>query len=119
MQPGRNYFSVFGQNARAFFQDLNHRLVAVGCCFTNDGRQHCDFHFVGCLRPAHEFVEIIQRQSAQNTRGKLRFAAVHVVFAQNEAQRLDRNEITAAGVAEDMPPAARFFDVIATTTGDG
>ena len=87
MQPGRNYFSVFGQNARAFFQDLNHRLVAVGCCFTNDGRQHCDFHFVGCLRPAHEFVEIIQRQSAQNTRGKLRFAAVHVVFAQNEAQR--------------------------------
>ena len=44
---------------------------------------------------------------------------MHVVFAQNEAQGLNGNEVTSAGVAEDMSPTTRFFDVIAAAAGNG
>ena len=66
MQPRRDGFSVFAQDARAFFQDFNDRFIAIGRGFKNHGREHGDFHLVRRLRPTHEFIEIIQRKRAQN-----------------------------------------------------
>src|SRR5450631_3159891 len=42
---------------------------------------------------------------------------MQIVFAQNETERLDGQEITASGIAQDMAPAARFFDPLTATTG--
>jgi len=44
---------------------------------------------------------------------------MQIVFAQNETERLDGKEITAPGIAQDVAPAARFFDPFAATTGYG
>jgi hypothetical protein len=42
----------------------------------------------------------------QDFRGELHLAAAQIVFTQEEAQRLNGKEITAACVAEDVSPAA-------------
>ena len=119
MQPGRDGFGVFAKNARAFFDDFHDARISTGSRFKHDRRQHRDFHFVGGLGPAHELIEIVQRQRAQNLRGKLDFATVQIVFAQNQAERLQAEKITATGVAQNVPPTTGIFDPFVPTTGNG
>ncbi len=44
---------------------------------------------------------------------------MQIVFAQNEAQRLNGEEISAAGIAQNMPPPSRVLDLVAATSGNG
>ena len=119
MKTRRHRFGVFAQTTRAFFDDFHDARVAVRRGFENNRRQHRDFHLVRGLRPAHEFVEIIQGERVQNFRGELHFAAMQIVFAQNQPQRLDNEKITAAGVAQNVSPASRLLDLIAAASGHG
>ena len=41
----------------------------------------------------------------------MHFATMQIVFAQNQPQRLDGKRITAAGVAQNVSPAAGFLDL--------
>ncbi len=94
-------------------------FVAFGGCFENDRSHHGDFHLVRILRPADEFIAAVQEKRAQDIGGKLGFAAMEIVFAQNKAKRLNGEEIAAAGIAQNMAPPSRLFDAVAPTTGDG
>jgi len=40
-----------------------------------------------------------------------------IVFAQNQAERLHGNGITAAGVAQDVAPSARSLNPVAAAAG--
>jgi hypothetical protein len=42
---------------------------------------------------------------------------MQIVFAQNETERLDRKEITASRITQDVAPAACLFDPFTATTG--
>ena len=119
MQPGRDRFGVFAKNPRAFFDDFHDTRISAGSRFKHDRRQHRDFHFVGDLGPAHQLVQIVQRQRAQNLGGKLDFATVQIVFAQNQAERLQAEKITATGVAQNVSPTTGIFDPLVPTTGNG
>jgi hypothetical protein len=43
---------------------------------------------------------------------------MQIVFAQNETEHLDGKEIGASGIAQDVTPAARFFDPVTPATGN-
>ena len=86
MQPRRNGFGVFAQNARAFFQNFNDALIAICRRFTNHRSKHRDFHFVRRLRPTHELIEIIERKCAQE-------------YSRQIALRRDANRIRAERAA--------------------
>src|SRR5204863_5874841 len=88
--------------------DLDDVRVAVCGRFKNNRSERGDFHLVRVLRPAHEIVATVERERAENGGGKLAFAAMQIVFAQNESERLHGKKITAARVAEDMAPPAGF-----------
>ena len=55
----------------------------------------------------------------QDFRSELHFAMMQIVLAQDEAQRLNREKITAAGIAENVAPAAGFFGFVAAAPGHG
>ena len=78
-------------------------------CLENNRAQHRDFHLVGRLGPADEFVAAVQGERAQNLGRELGFATMQIVFAQDESQRLKRKEVAAAGIAQDVPPPSRLF----------
>ena len=99
MKARRHCLRVLAQNPRSFFENFVHARIAAGGRFEDNRCEHGDLHFIRRLRPAHQFVEIVQRKSAQDVGGELDFAAVKIVFAQNQSQRLDAEEITAARVA--------------------
>src|SRR5437899_9539435 len=51
----------------------------------------------------------------QDFRGELQFGALQIVFAQNQAERLDTEKISAAGIAQNVAPAAGSLDVLAAS----
>ena len=89
METRGNDFNKLTQTTRAFFYDLHHARVAVGGGFKNHRRECRNLHLVGGLRPAHQLVEIVQRQGVQHFGRELDLAAVQIVFAQNQAERLN------------------------------
>ena len=92
--------------------------VAVLGCFKYNGREHGDLHFVGRLRPANELIAIVERERAQNARRELSFAAVQIVFAQNQTERLHGKKVAATSIAQDVSPTPGFLDSFVTATGD-
>src|SRR5207247_6216815 len=86
--------------------------------FENYRRQSRDVHFVRGLGPADQFVAAVQTQRAQNRGGKLGLAPVQIVFAQNKAQRLEREEISAAGIAQNVPPPSGFLHPVSAAASD-
>src|SRR5205085_9555347 len=109
---------VLAQDPGAFLDDLHDVRVAVCGRLKNNRSERSDFHLVRVLRPAHEIVTAIERERAENGGGKLAFAAMQIVFAQDETKRLHGKKITAACVTEDMAPSAGFLDVIAAPARD-
>ena len=99
LQSGCHGFGVLAKNARPFLDYFHDARIAGRRGLKNDRRQHGHFHFVGGLRPAHQFVQIIHRKRAQDFCCELDFAAVEIVFAQNQSQRLDAEKITTTRVA--------------------
>ncbi len=119
LQTGRDCFGVFAQNLRPVFNDLHDTRVTAGGRFENGRCEHCDLHFVCRLRPADEFVKIVQGKCAQNFRGELHFASAQIVFAQNQTQRLNNEKIPAARVSKNVSPTAGLLDPVATSPSDG
>ena len=118
MQPRRDRLGVFAKNERALFDDLRHAHIAACGRFKNHRRQRGDFHFVRGLGPANELIEIVQGTRVQNFCGQLHFAAMEIVFAQDQAERADRDEITSARIAQNVSPTAGILDPVATTPGN-
>ena len=83
-----------------------------------DRREHGDLHFVRRLDPANKFIEVVQRKRVQDFRGEIHFAAMQIVFAQDQAERLHGKRITAAGVAQNMSPSAGSLDPVAAAPGN-
>ena len=107
--------SVYSQSTRAPSSTISiHARVATRCSFKDYRRQHRDLHFVRRLRPANEFVKIVQRKRVQDFRSELHLTAVQIVFAQDQAQRLDGKKITAAGIAQNVSPATGSLDSVAS-----
>ena len=104
MEPGGDGFGVFAKDTGPFFDDFHHARIAARGRFKNHGRQRGDFHFVRGLGPANELIEIVQGTRVQNFCGQLHFAAMEIVFAQGQTQRLNDEKIAAAGVAENVSP---------------
>src|SRR4051812_18872602 len=94
-EPGRHGSRVFAQNTGRFLNDLHHAFVTLYGAFENHRRKSGDVVLVGDLRPADELVPVVQTQGAKNGGRELRFAAVEIVLAQNETERLQRDEISA------------------------
>ena len=117
MEPGRDCLCVLAQNLGALLDNLHYTRIAASGSFKNNWREHRDLHFIGGLRPANEFIEIVERKRVQDFRSELHFAMMQIVLAQDEAQRLDREKITAAGIAENVAPTAGFFDFVAAAPG--
>ena len=117
-QAGCDRFGVFSENTRTFFDDLHHTRIAARGGFKYDRRQERNLHLICRLRPADEFVKIVQAKCAQNFCGELHFAAMQIVFAQNKTQRLNNEKIAAARVSKNVSPAARLFYLIATSPSD-
>ena len=117
-EPRRDRRRVFAQHSGGFIDDFHHAFVAVHRAFENDRRQSRDVHFVRGLGPADQFVAAVQTQGAQNRGGKLGLAPVQIVFAQNETQRLEREEISAASIAQNVTPPSGFLDPVPATPGD-
>ena len=115
VQTRRDCLSVFAENTRTFLDDPYHASIAAGRSFKYDRRKHCDFHLICRLRPADEFVEIVQGKCPQNFCGELHFAAMQIVFAQNETQRLNNEKIAAARVSKHVSPTAGLLDLIAAS----
>ncbi|PYI41551.1 MAG: hypothetical protein DMF12_09955 [Verrucomicrobia bacterium] len=118
MQSGCDGLGVFAQDARAFFDDLHHARIALGRRFKNHRRQHRDFHFVRRLHPANQFIQIVQRKRMQDFRGETDRAAMQIMFPQDQTKRLNGKKITAARVAQNVPPASSSLDSIAPASGD-
>ena len=53
----------------------------------------------------------------QDLRSELHFGAVQIVFAQNQAERLDGKKITAAGVTQNVAPSAGSLDPVVAAAG--
>ena len=51
----------------------------------------------------------------QDFRSELKFGAMQIVFAQNQAERLDTEKISAAGIAQNVAPSAGSLDVVAAS----
>src|SRR5260370_22843897 len=117
MEPGRDCLCVLAQSLSALLDDLHYARIAGGGSSKNSWREHRDLHFVGGLRPANEFIEIVERKRVQDFRSELHFAMMQIVLAQDEAQRLNREKITAAGIAENVAPAAGILDFVAAAPG--
>ena len=117
MKPRRDCFGVFAQNFSAALDDFHYACIAARRGFKNDRCEHGDFHFVRRLRPANEFVKIVQRKCVQDFRSKLHLNTMQIVFTQDQAQRSNGKKITAARVAENMSPPARVLNPVATTPG--
>ena len=117
MEPARDCLCVLTQNLGALLDDLHYTRIAASGSFKNNWREHRDLHFVGGLRPANEFIEIVERKRAQDFRSELHFAMMQIVLAQDEAQRLNREKITAAGIAENVTPSAGILDFVAAAPG--
>ena len=43
---------------------------------------------------------------------------MEIVFAQDQAERADRDEITSARIAQNVSPTAGILDPVATTPGN-
>lgn len=54
----------------------------------------------------------------QDFRSELHFTAVQIVFAQDQAERLKGQKITAAGIAQNVSPPTRSLDSVASPTSD-
>ncbi len=119
MKTCRDNFDILAQTSRPFLNDFQDPRVTVGSRFEDNWSQHRDFHFISGLRPANEFVQVVQGKGLQNFCRELHFAAMQIVFTQNEAQGLNREEISAAGIAQNMPPPSCVLDLVAATPGDG
>ena len=117
MEPGRDCLCVLAQNLGALLDNLHYTRIAASGSFKNNWREHRDLHFIGGLRPANEFIEIVERKRVQDFTSELHFAMMQIVLAQDEAQRLNREKITAASIAENVAPAAGFFDFVAAAPG--
>jgi hypothetical protein len=53
----------------------------------------------------------------QDLRGEIHLGAMQIVFAQNQAERLDGKEIPAAGVTQNVAPSAGSLDPVAAAAG--
>src|SRR5438552_1578024 len=51
----------------------------------------------------------------QDFRSELKFGAMQIVFAQNQAERLDTEKISAACIAQNVAPSAGSLDVLAAS----
>src|SRR5438094_4486606 len=51
----------------------------------------------------------------QDFRSELKFGAMQIVFAQNQAERLHTEKISAAGIAQNVAPSAGSLDVVAAS----
>src|SRR5947207_3886824 len=118
MKPRRDCLSIFAQNLCAAFNDLHNARIAAGCAFKHDWCKHCNLHLVCRLRPANELVKIVQRKRVQDFRSELHLLAMQVVFAQNQAQRLNDKKVSAAGMAENVSPTAGSLDPITAAPSD-
>src|SRR5438876_12377831 len=116
MQTGGHSLGVFAENTSAFFDYLHHTRIPSSCGFKDYGCQHRDFHFICRLHPANQFIKIVQRKRMQDFGSELHLAVMQIVFAQEQAERLDGKKITAAGIAQDVPPPARSLDPVAAAS---
>ena len=108
---------MYSQRTRAPSSMISiHTRVAAGCGFKHHRSQHCNLHLVRRLRPANKFIKIVQRKRMQDFRSELHFTAVQIVFAQDQAQRLNGEKITAAGIAQNVSPPTRSLDSIISPT---
>src|ERR1700704_825544 len=119
MEAGCDRLGVLAQGTRSFFKYLRNPLVSAHGGFKYNWRKRRNFHFVGDLGPADQFVQIVERERPQNFGRKLNFTAIQVVFAQNQTESLHRKEVGPAGISKDVPPPTGFFDAITTASGYG
>src|SRR3954468_21704881 len=110
MEARRHCLGVGAKNTRTFLDDLEDAFITGRCGFKNNRRQQRNFHFICRLGPSDQLVEVVQRQGLQNPRSELDFVAVEIVLAQNEAERLNYQEVGAAGVTKDVPPATGLLN---------
>ena len=118
MQTSGNRLGVFAENTCAFLDDLDHTRIAAGCGFKYYRGQHCDLHFVCRLRPANQFIKIVQQKRMQDFRSELHFATTQIVFMQDQAQRLHGKKITAAGIAQNVSPPTGSLDSVTAASSD-
>jgi hypothetical protein len=115
MQTTGDSLGVFAEDTRAFFDDLVYARVATSCSSKDYGGQHRDLHFVRCLGPANKLVKIVQRKRVQDFRSELHLTTAQIIFAQDQAQRLNGEEKTAAGIAQDVSPPTGPLDSVASS----
>ena len=112
-------FGVFRKNNAAPSSNFMTWASPLAAASTTTGPKQSDFHLVRGLGPAHQFVQIIQRKCVQHFGRELNFAAVQIVFAQNQSQRLNDQKIGAARITEDMSPSSRLLDLPVASAGNG
>jgi len=115
----RDRSGVFSEDARARAQDICDLLVTSGRRRKDNRRQHRNFHFARDLRPTDEFIQVVQAKRAQDFVGEFAAPPVQIVIAQDGAQHLQRQIVSAASVAQDVPPAAGPFDAAIAPPRDG
>ena len=89
MKTGGDRFGVIAEGLSAIFDDLGNTRVTAGGGLKDDSRKQRHFHLIRCLRPANEFIKIVQRKRLQNFYRKRPFHPLQIVFAQDQAQRLN------------------------------
>ena len=117
-QSSRDGRRVLAEDSCGLIDDFHDAFIAVDRAFKNHGRQPRDVHLVGGLRPPDQFIAAVQTEGAQDGGRELRLAPVQIVCAQNEAERLERKEISPAGIAQNVTPSTRLLDPVPAAPGD-
>ncbi len=109
-QPARHRVRVIGQRACGRVDHHLHFRVALRSRFEHHRSEARHGHLVRAHRPVHQVREPVQREGAQDFFAEGRYTMFNIVTRQRKPQPVHRDIVAAAGVAEELPPAARFFN---------